>query len=147
MKILNHSLFVTIFVGIVTITIALVTMFAGLHDSKAISHYNQSLIGLNNANTSYLEYIQGGIDEAELKQIQAEIETENAKFEQNLSLAESSNNAQDKFLLVVTLLSVVLFLSSLSLSLENGVVKKLLTYFSLALYVANLIFMLTLPLP
>jgi hypothetical protein len=147
MKILNHPLFGAVFVGIVTITIAIATMFAGLHDSKATSHYNQSLVGLNNANTSYLEHIQGGIDETELKQVEEEIEQEGAKFEKNLFLAEFSNTAQDKFLLGVTLLSIVLFLSSTSLSLEKTVTRKILIYLSLTLYLMTIIFMFTLPLP
>jgi len=168
-----HFYFITAcFIGIATVTAAFVIFCASLWGSTASANYSKATNALNEANTSYLEYttqfihddlrelrlMSGGLTEKE-----AEIETneasqdihlllkeyEDAKHESDelLGKADFANTQGDRFQLVAMLLSIVLFLASLSITAKSQSMKNLFFTFALILYICSIAFLTTFSFP
>jgi hypothetical protein len=143
----NHNLYASILVGIATIATAFATFTGGLWNSTSTSNYSKSIIDLNEANTTYIEYAQGGIEESELEKIMKEYEADWHSAQEKMQLADEANEHSDKFQLATVLFSIAIFFSSISLIVLDARVKLYFFCMGLLLTTVATGWMLSLPRP
>lgn len=143
----KHDIFASVLIGLATIMTAFVTFVGGMWGSTSTASYSKAIVHLSQANTSYLEYVQGGLDESELEKIFKDYEESFDESEKILSEADVANSNNDKFLLMTVMFAVSIFFGSMSLTVRSDNVKIYFFLLSFAIFLASGLWTITLPMP